>query len=76
MNTPSDVVPESLVGSQGVALLSAPRPMYWSVRRELWENRSIHIAPLAAAGVGMLAFLIGLGLSHSMSRHMGDAGDQ
>lgn len=76
MNTPSDVVPESLVESQGVALLSAPRPMYWSVRRELWENRSIHIAPLAAAGVGMLAFLIGLGFSHSMSGHAGDAGDQ
>ena len=25
--------------------------MYWSVRRELWENRSIYIAPLAVAGV-------------------------
>jgi len=24
--------------------------MYWSVRRELWENRSIYIAPLVAAG--------------------------
>lgn len=72
MNTPSNVVPESLAESQGVALLSAPRPMYWSVRRELWENRSIHIAPLAAAGVGMLAFLIGLGFSHSMGGHAGD----
>ena len=78
MNTPSDVVPESLVGSPGVApaVTSAPRPMYWSVRRELWENRSIFIAPLAAAGVGMLAFLIGLGFSHSMSGHAHDAADQ
>jgi ABC-2 type transport system permease protein len=69
MNTPSDVVRESLVESQAVAaaVQSAPQPMYWSVRRELWENRSIHIAPLAAAGVGMLAFLIGLGFSHAMS---------
>ena len=78
MHTPSDVVPESLVKPQGVApaVPSAPRPMYWSVRRELWENRSIYIAPLAAAGVGMLAFLIGLGFSHSMSRHAGDAADE
>ena len=25
---------------------SIPRPFYWSVRRELWENRSVYIAPL------------------------------
>ena len=30
---------------------SAIRPFYWSVRRELWENRSIYMAPLIAAGV-------------------------
>jgi ABC-2 type transport system permease protein len=34
--------------------------MYWSVRRELWENRSIYIAPLAVAAVYMLGFLISL----------------
>jgi ABC-2 type transport system permease protein len=28
------------------ATLSEPRPMYWSIRREIWENRSIYIAPL------------------------------
>ena len=36
------------------------QPFYWSVRRELWENRSLWIAPLAAAGVLLLALLIGL----------------
>ncbi|MEA2563950.1 MAG: type transport system permease protein [Acidobacteriota bacterium] len=35
-----------------------PRPMYWSVRRELWENRSVYIAPLAVAGLSLFAFLI------------------
>ena len=30
--------------------------MYWSVRRELWENRSIYIAPLAVAGVILFGF--------------------
>ena len=32
--------------------------MYWSVRRELWENSSIYIAPLAAAAIFLLGFLI------------------
>ena len=27
------------------------RPFYWSVRRELWENRSLYLAPLIVAGV-------------------------
>jgi len=49
------------------AALAATRPMYWSIRRELWENRSIYIAPLIAAALGILAFLIGLfGLGHGM----------
>jgi hypothetical protein len=33
--------------------------MDWLLRRELWENRSIYIAPLAVAGVILFAFLIG-----------------
>jgi ABC-2 type transport system permease protein len=42
------------------SVLSATRPFYWSVRRELWENRSIYIAPLAAGVVFLFAFLISL----------------
>jgi ABC-2 type transport system permease protein len=74
MTTPSNAVPESFnsqgIDSQRVALatVSATRPLYWSIRRELWENRSIYIAPLIAAAVGLLGFLISLlGLPHSMS---------
>ena len=40
------------------AVLSPTRPLYWSVRRELWENRSIYIGPLAVAAVLLLGFLI------------------
>ena len=36
------------------------RPLYWSIRRELWENRSIYVVPLCAAAVGTLAFFINL----------------
>jgi ABC-2 type transport system permease protein len=32
--------------------------LYWSVRRELWENRSIYLAPLAVAAVFLFGFLI------------------
>lgn len=34
------------------------RLLFWSVRRELWENRSVTIAPFAAAGLLILAILI------------------
>jgi ABC-2 type transport system permease protein len=40
-----------------MSALSTTRPFYWSVRRELWENRSIWIAPLVVAAVAVLAFL-------------------
>jgi ABC-2 type transport system permease protein len=62
MNTQSNAVPESPLDMQGMtpAVVSATRPMYWSVRRELWENRSIYIAPLAVAAVYMLGFLVSL----------------
>src|ERR1700719_4587151 len=58
MNTHSNAVPEFPLESQVVApsVLTATRPMYWSLRRELWENRSIYIAPLAVAGVALFGF--------------------
>jgi ABC-2 type transport system permease protein len=59
MNTQSDAMPESFQAqSIAPAAMSATRPMYWSVRRELWENRSIYIAPLAAGAVFLFSFLI------------------
>ena len=33
-------------------------PLYWSVRRELWENRSLYLAPLIVESVFLLGFLI------------------
>jgi ABC-2 type transport system permease protein len=36
------------------------RPLYWSIKRELWENRSIYIAPLIVAGLVLLGNAIGL----------------
>ncbi len=53
MNTQSNAMPAPVA-------MSATRPMYWSVRRELWENRSIYIAPLAAAAVFLFGFVVNM----------------
>lgn len=60
MNTPLNAVPESAINSQPVASTtnSPTGPLYWSVRRELWENRSIYIAPLIVAAVQVFGFAI------------------
>ena len=36
------------------------RAMLWSVRRELWENRSVYLAPLIVAGVIAFASIVGV----------------
>src|SRR5437588_10286046 len=57
MNTPPNIVHES-AGVSDPGYSAAPRPFYWSVRRELWENHSIYIAPLIVAMVVLLGFLV------------------
>jgi ABC-2 type transport system permease protein len=58
MNTSSNTVSES-AGVTDTGYSNAPtRPFYWSVRRELWENRSIYIAPLIVAIVVLFGFLV------------------
>jgi ABC-2 type transport system permease protein len=61
MNTQANAIPEPPVVSQAAAPtdISAAQRFYWSVRRELWESRYIYIAPLAAAGLFLVGFLIG-----------------
>ena len=49
------------VEAQPIAPAAAPaqtRPMYWSIRRELWENRSIYLAPLIVAAVVLFGYLM------------------
>src|SRR6266566_1259357 len=61
MNTSSNSVPESPINSgvtdPGYSIVPT-RPLYWSVRRELWENRSIYIAPLIVAAFEVFGFAI------------------
>ncbi|MGH9500919.1 MAG: ABC transporter permease [Terriglobales bacterium] len=69
MNTQSNAMPESLESqNSSPAVTTETHPFYWSVRRELYEYRSIYIAPLAVAGVMLLGFLIAtLGRALSIS---------
>jgi ABC-2 type transport system permease protein len=38
--------------------MARTRPFYWSVRRELWENRSVVVAPVVVGAVILIAFLV------------------
>jgi len=55
VNSPSDNVP---IHRQDADATKPTRPFYWSVRRELWENRSIYIAPLIVAAFEVFGFAI------------------
>lgn len=55
----ADMTPTPKVTATSVALAAKVRPFYWSVRREVWENRSIYLAPLAIAAVVLLSVFIG-----------------
>ena len=49
--------------------LRPSQPMLWSVRRELWENRSVTLAPLLVAAVVLVALLVNMaGLPAKMRR--------
>jgi ABC-2 type transport system permease protein len=69
MNTEFNAAPENL-DSQRVtpAAVTTTRLLYWSLRRELWENRSIYVVPVGAAIVFLFGFLVN---TITLRRHMG-----
>src|SRR6266850_6749613 len=54
----SETVSESTGVSDPGDRPASPQPFYWSVRRELWENRSIYVAPILVAVVVLFGFLV------------------
>ncbi len=60
MNPQSSAIPDTPIAAQGLAPAVIPesRLLYWSVMRELWESRSIYIAPLAVAALVLVGHLI------------------
>ena len=55
--------------------LSATRPMYWSIRRELWEYRSIWIAPIVVSSVALIGFLVTIPGLPERARALSGPGD-
>jgi ABC-2 type transport system permease protein len=67
MNTQSNAVPGPFPAQSVASGPSETRPLYWSIRRELWENRFLYVAPLAVGGVFLFGFLISVTrLPHQM----------
>jgi ABC-2 type transport system permease protein len=64
MSTMAEAASEPAADPRDVAPAALPptRPLYWSVRRELWEHRSIHLAPLAVV-VFLVAGLVTHGIT-------------
>ena len=58
MNTPASAFHDFDQPVSPPAVWSQTRPFYWSLRRELWEYRSIYLAPLAVAAVYLFGFMI------------------
>lgn len=60
MNGASNVMNESPAQATTIApsAISWTRQIYWCVRRELWESKSIYLAPIPGAGLALLACLI------------------
>jgi ABC-2 type transport system permease protein len=62
MNVQSTPIAESSFESRRFAavVITAVRPLYWSIRRELWESRYLYIAPLLAGIVFLFGFSISI----------------
>jgi ABC-2 type transport system permease protein len=62
MNTPNIAIPGPSLSSQASAprMISYTQSFYWSVRREFWENRLIYLAPLAAAAIFLVSFVVNM----------------
>ena len=61
MSTQSNTMPGFFDSPRVEPILSSTHPFMWSLRREVWEYRSIYLAPAAVAAVFLCGFLVTLG---------------
>ena len=60
MTTQSIVDDAAVLPERAARTVSMRQQLYWSLRREVWEHRSLWIAPVALAALLLLAFLSSL----------------
>jgi len=74
MNPEANAAPENMTATPA-RTVTQMQTFYWSVRRELWEYRSVYVAPLAVAAVYLVAFLISssIRLPNQMRAALADA---
>jgi ABC-2 type transport system permease protein len=60
MNTRADAISHAPAAPKAAPPIISPLRLYlWSVRRELWENRYLYIAPLGVGALILIAFTVG-----------------
>ena len=62
MNTSSNAMSDTRAASDAISSAGPTmgQQLYWSIRRELWEFRSIYIVQLAVGGIFLFGFVISL----------------
>jgi ABC-2 type transport system permease protein len=68
MNSTVMAEPSSHASAVTTAVVSPLQQFYWSVRRELWENRSIYLAPAIVGAVFIVGYLVLVAVSPSRLR--------
>jgi ABC-2 type transport system permease protein len=71
MNIPNQAAPDPSLDNRAVmtAAPSPTHPFYWSVRRELWENRYVYLVPLGVAAIFLVGNFVGMIHLPSQMRH-------
>lgn len=71
MNAQSNAMSDSFEAQRATpAVLTATQPLYWTVRRELWENRWIIVGQLIVAAVYLFGYLISLAHLRKLMVHL------
>jgi ABC-2 type transport system permease protein len=61
--------PDEFQQASAPAVTSFNHPLLWSVRRELWEFRSIYVAPLIVAALALIGSLVSMARTVQQMRH-------